>query len=562
MRFLLPLFSVLLPVFVYILPIQPCHAGTVDSNSSLNPVETAAAHSLDTTLSTLASIQELRSDLKKRLRKKKILLKKASSESEKQQLISDINSINQQLTKAREDFDRISTGIDISAFKDKKEVKFDWKEEISSMIRPALAEMKRMTEKVRRKSRLRTEIETYTRLLPEASEAVEKLRTLLTQTDSRLLKEELKKELAEWESREKHIKNQLNIARMQVMEIEREERSLSMSFLDSFKHFIKTRGLYIFSALAVFAGIILLSLIFRRFLELRLPGYRQEHLSFRMRIMDMFIRSFSAILAVMGMFAVLYAAQDWVLLSIAIMFFIGAGWAARFAIPRLWNQGRLMLNIGPVREGERILMDGIPWFVKKINVFSVFENPDLGISLRLPVERLLKMESRPFDPDEPWFPCKKGDWVILADGTRGMVASLSHEMVELVKRGGARKSYLTGDFLSLNPLNLSGEFRIKVPFGISYELQAHSTQLIPQALGEYLTEQISQAGHDKNLKNIKVEFKEAGASSLDLVVIADFYGEMAPLYNRMRRSIQRWCVDAATINNWEIPFPQLTVHKA
>jgi len=58
-----------------------------------------------------------------------------------------------------------------------------------------------------------------------------------------------------------------------------------------------------------------------------------------------------------------------------------------------------------------------------------------------------------------------------------------------------------------------------------------------------------------------VEFSEAGASSLDLVVIVDFDGAMAPLYNRMIRAIQRWCVDAATLNNWEIPFPQLTVHK-
>ena len=58
-----------------------------------------------------------------------------------------------------------------------------------------------------------------------------------------------------------------------------------------------------------------------------------------------------------------------------------------------------------------------------------------------------------------------------------------------------------------------------------------------------------------------VEFAQAAASSLDVVVIADFKGEMAPLYNRLSRSIQRWCVDACTQNNWEIPFPQLTIHR-
>ena len=54
-------------------------------------------------------------------------------------------------------------------------------------------------------------------------------------------------------------------------------------------------------------------------------------------------------------------------------------------------------------------------------------------------------------------------------------------------------------------------------------------------------------------------FAQANSSSLDLVIIADFKGELGDLYNRLRRSIQRWCVDACTENGWEIPFPQMTL---
>jgi len=43
-------------------------------------------------------------------------------------------------------------------------------------------------------------------------------------------------------------------------------------------------------------------------------------------------------------------------------------------------------------------------------------------------------------------------------------------------------------------------------------------------------------------------------------VIADFKGELGDLYNRLRRSIQRWCVDACSEYGWEIPFPQMTLH--
>ena len=61
---------------------------------------------------------------------------------------------------------------------------------------------------------------------------------------------------------------------------------------------------------------------------------------------------------------------------------------------------------------------------------------------------------------------------------------------------------------------------------------------------------------------LRVEFERANTSSLDIVVIADFDGSVTDLYNRLRRAIQRWCVEACTENGWEIPFAQLTLHQA
>ncbi len=516
----------------------------------------------DNTLATLKSILELRTHLNKRLNEKKKQMKRASSKSEKEDLQHDIDKLNEQLTKSREDFDRIAAGVDVSMFQDKKEQKFDWKEEITSLVRPALDEMKRMTAKVRQKSQLNMELEHATKLLPEAKDAVKNLKVLIAETEDRTIKKELKKELAEWENRVQQLDNERSIAQMQLEQLEREEESMVEASQKSIKHFFKTRGLYIFLAITAAVAISLFCWLLYRFIVKVVPGYRKEHISLKLRIVDLAFRIMTVVLAITGLFAVLYAAQDWVLLSIAIIFLLGIGWTARLAVPKMWNQGRLMLNIGPVREGERVLFDGIPWLVKKINVYSVFENPELGVSLRIPIEKLLDMESRPYDTSERWFPCRKGDWVILSDGTRGKVVSQSHEMVNLVMRGGARKSYLTTDFLSMSPLNLSRTFRIKVPFGISYDLQEHSTALIPDALGEYIAERLKVENYEEHLKNLRVEFQAAGGSSLDMVVIADFDGEMAPLYNRIRRAIQRWCVEACTINNWDIPFPQLTVHKA
>jgi small-conductance mechanosensitive channel len=317
----------------------------------------------------------------------------------------------------------------------------------------------------------------------------------------------------------------------------------------------------LFVALIACIGIVLLLRVAYLFLIKHIPGYHAVYRPFHLRAIDLLYRVVSVLAALFAVILVFYLFEDWVLLSLAIVFLLGLAWAVKNTLPRFVDQSRLILNIGAVREGERLVYEGVPWLVKKINFFSVLENPDLGLTLRLPIEALMDLTSRPFHRHEPWFPCRKNDWVILSDGTRGCVTSLSHEMVEMVLRGGAKKVYQTSDFLGMSPLNLSVNFRLKIAFGISYNLQSLATGRVLEILDAHIRERLAAEDYEKNLLNLRVEFAQAGTSSLDLVVIADFDGSMAPLYNRISRAIQRWCTDACTANDWEIPFPQLTVHK-
>ncbi len=59
-----------------------------------------------------------------------------------------------------------------------------------------------------------------------------------------------------------------------------------------------------------------------------------------------------------------------------------------------------------------------------------------------------------------------------------------------------------------------------------------------------------------------VQFKEAGASSLDLLVVTTFPGKWAiTSYFAIGRTLQRIIVDACTQQGWGIPFPEITVHQ-
>ncbi|SMC46048.1 hypothetical protein SAMN02746065_102188 [Desulfocicer vacuolatum DSM 3385] len=509
----------------------------------------------------LTSIIELKKSLISRIEDKNKQLKASSSEMEKENLKQELATLDQQLDGAKADFERIATGIDIDLFSDKKEEIFNWQDELISLVEPGIKELKRFTLKARQKAKLKEDIQHYQRLLPVAREAFENVNSQMEKTTDKGVKRQLKMLLPEWQGVVEQLDNRLKVAHLQLDTMEQEEKSLMELSRTSMRDFFRTRGLYLLMAVGACVMVLLL-LRFIYGLTIRtVPGFKSGYRPFYARLMDLLFKVMAIVFSLVALILVFYLAEDWVLLSLTIIILLGLGWGIKSTLPGMWQQSRLMLNIGAVREGERLVMDGVPWMVKRINMFSQLENPDLGMKLRIPIESLVGKTSRPFAPEESWFPCRKNDWVILADGTRGKVVSLSHEMVELVQRGGSRKLYQTGDFLGQTPLNISVNFRLKVVFGIGYEHQKEATSGILTVIREYLGQALEKEGYNEHLVNLNVEFCQAGASSLDFVVIADFDGEVAPLYNRLNRAIQRWCVDVCTLNHWGIPFPQLTVHK-
>ena len=509
----------------------------------------------------LRSILNLKKGLTQRIEEKNTILLKSSSTAEKDFLKSEMDKLDRQVNEYAIDFERIATGVDTSLFAKRKAESFDWRSEIVGLVEPGIKEIKRVTVRARNKTKLKDERFLYLELAPVAGEAVENITNLISQTQDDELKVYLEQLLPEWQALHRQVLNKLEIVNMRLAEVDSEEKPIIESFQTSVKNFFRTRGLFLAIAVTACIGVLFLFRRLSRVLIRFIPGYTQTYRPFHVRMLSLVSRALSFVLILLVLIFVFYVVEDWVLLSLTLIFIMGLGWAAKHTLPSYWHQSRLMLNIGAVREGERMMYNVVPCLVTNINLFSELENPSLGIKLRLPIEELLGKTSRQFHPKEPWFPCRRNDWVILSDGTRGVVTSLSHEMVEMVQRGGAHKTYLTGDFLSLSPLNISMNFRLKIPFGISYDLQKGATTTILDTLKEYLESQIETEGYKDSLLNLRVEFGQAAASSLDMVVIADFKGDMAPLYQRLNRAIQRWCVDACSKYNWDIPFPQLTLHK-
>ena len=511
-------------------------------------------------LDTLTTFVILRNNTLKEIKDLNRQIKQAVSESEKNELKGQLLKLQNELRSTTRNLDIIASGADISSLDQTVAEDFNFSKELFGLLKPALDEMKEMTSNVRQKSDLREKIVQLEERLQTVEDAIINIQTLLDASTDKAVRQSLKLIGDNWRKQKGLMLGELQAARLQLEKLEESETSLTEASQSYLKSFFAKRGRYLAGALLVVLVILLLSHLSYKAMFRYIPGFRKKHRSFRMRVIELIHRVLTIILVILGPMAVFYVVEDWVLFSLGILILLGISLTLRKTLPSYWHQVQLFLNIGSVREGERILLDGLPWQVDQINFFCILVNPIADLKQRVSISDLVGQKSRPGRQDEPWFPCRKGDWVLLSSGVRGKVIGISSEFVQLVERGGSQVTYLMSDFLSSSPRNLATNFRIKETIGLSYNLQHEITTTILETLHQYIHQQMHIEGYGEQLLNLRVEFERANDSSMDLVVIADFRGELGDLYNRLRRAIQRWCVDACSENNWQIPFPQLVIH--
>lgn len=514
------------------------------------------------TLTTLQALISVRDELREDIRELGEQATAAQTSNEKQRFLDQIEKRTADLNATLSNLQEVAAGENLTKLREAPQSKFNFQEELFALLEPAVKELKDMTSHVRQKSDLRDRVAYISGRVPITRSAIENLEALLAETDEPILVQTLNEMLSNWRKQDSFLRSELQTAQLQLNKLEQAEETLAEASQGYLKSFFANRGRYLGQALLVVIVILALSRLIYRLMRRFLPGYEAEQRAFPIRLLDLSHRVITALLLIVGPMVVFYLAEDWLLFSIGILLLLGIGLGLRRAIPRYWHVVQLFLNVGSVREGERLELNGLPWLVKQINIYTMLENPTTGLTQRLKIDDLVDLRSRPVRKNEPWFPCRMGDWVLLGEYTRGRVVGISQELIELVERGGAHRTYTTAEFLQGDPLNLSVNFRIKETIGISYGLQAEAVSTIPQLLLSHVAQRLEDDGYADRILNLLVEFESANTSSLDVVVIADCKGELAEVYNKLRRALQRYCVEACNLHGWEIPFTQITLHQA
>ena len=114
------------------------------------------------------------------------------------------------------------------------------------------------------------------------------------------------------------------------------------------------------------------------------------------------------------------------------------------------------------------------------------------------------------------------------------------------------KTYPSAAFLEGTPENLSHGYRLACVFGIDYQHQKISTAEVPEIFENAVTTKLAEKFGKEEIRSVKAEFKQAGASSLDYQINVDV----------LERLVQKVCVDVCNEQGWVIPFTQITVHQA
>ena len=486
----------------------------------------------------------------------------SQSETELAVLIEREKELVEELTEHRRRFEQLATGaVDISMFERTVDEDFSWHDELKDIFRPLIMEVKKLTERPRQIEKLRSQREITQEQLNAARFARQQVESTLRKASSLEVQQSLVALKGKWEKRSESLERELTLLDYQLDERINSGEGKSVSIARSFMNFVTGRGLNILIAILAFVLTFFLFRFFSSQLEKWISKGQATESRVFARITHVVFQVLTVLISIFALMTVLYILGDWLILTLLLIVLVGVAFALRNSLPRYVDEVRLLLNVGAVREGERVIYNDIPYNVSRINIYSDLVNPVLsGGRLKLPLRELSPLISRRWHSKEPWFPSKAGDWVILGDDTYGEVVMQTPELVQLKMVGGASKQYVTSDYLGNAPLNLSEGFGLFVTFGLDYGIQEIITTEAIEKMQAYLSEAIKHSEFAEYTLSSLVEFQEAGASSLDLSLRFTFNKGAAPFYYRLKRFVQRRAVDACNEFGYVIPFQQLTVH--
>ena len=453
-----------------------------------------------------------------------------------------------------------ASGIFIERPKEGKQVsKRELSKQVKEILMPLLDGVRRVSERPRKIEKLYFEIDNLKKDIQVREGAIFKVQELIKSEQFNELLDPLEEAKLDLEKEKKNFEFEVEFRKRSLRKIEGEKKPFLNELGEFVTDFFGTKGKNLFVAALV------LFISFWTFMVFRNRLFALLHLSKKFLFLKKtFMALYGGISFSISLFfsiLCLYFFNDWLLVTLACILILGILWSLKQVAPQFLDEARLILNLGTVREGEKIIFNGVPWKVETLNFLSTLTNNSLsGGRLLVRARDMVKYSSRPWSDEEKWFPTEKGDWVSLPDKTFGEVIIQTPDQVILKTLGGSQHYYKTENFMSLAPENLSLGVFVEVVLRLDYKYQKDVFPLI-----RYFQEGLEQKlnGHEllgSGIKKVMVEFSSLGEHALDLWIRVDAKGTIAKERYTLERYIQRSFVELCNEKEMLIPFEQLSVH--
>ena len=556
-RFSLPrVSSILLCVALVLLSGLAKAQSSSDTNSSAG-IDNTSTDGIDR-LEILQSLIDANASARQELRD---AISNASPE-QLSELQQELDTLTEELSGLRNSFEQVAIGaVDVELLGE-IDTSFDWRDEVTQILQPIVENLKALTEKPRKISRLQTVIEhngEQKGVIESALQSIDANRTNATNPETQSALDTLK---TTWQRRQADNAQSLEIATLQLNELQSSDVSWWETVSDALGEFFNGRGLTLLIATVVATLVWFFMRCVLRLAQHKTRDADQKEYRTRSRLAQYGFQALTLILILVAVISVFYIRGDLLLMGLSILAAAGIALGLRQAIPRFITEARLLLNLGSIRENERVLYNGLPWQVVSLNMQSVLRNPELTGVLRLPLSTLSTMVSRPAGK-EPWFPASRGDFILLDDDRLLEVVRLTPETVETKDRGGTLKAVPTPEFFNWTFSNLSrgGSFGISTVFGIDYRHQNISLDEVPTRFQQAIETALHNTEQASAVTEVLVEFTSASSSSLDFWIYVTLESSAAKDYAKLNRLIQQTCVAVCTDEQWGIPFPHMTIQN-
>lgn len=492
-------------------------------------------------------------------------LAKTKTEQEKNKIQAELTELSNAIAEQKSSFEMILTaGLELSKEETTEKKEFDWQKDLLEIVQPIMSELRQLTENKRKTDSLQKKIDFYKSQIRVINEVLKHIGEINTAGFEKEAYAEFERISKKWNVQLLDNQHLLEVAQLQLEEMIKSQSAKEISLGEHIQQFAAGRGATLLMALTAFISVYFSMLSLQKLLHWLNHRKKEERRTYYQRISTLFYHFLMAALSITAVFYVLSVRNDQVLIGITVLLLLSIILLLKNSIPSYINELRILLNTGSVREGECINYNGIPLLVESLNYYSKLTNPMLpGLELRLTLAELANYVSRPYSADEPWFPCQRGDFVMLTDNTYAMVKCITLECIVLSQPNGVMPiTYSIADFLAAQPKNYSLGFTVSSDFGIDYQHQAQCTTVIPEILCEGIRRGLQLESFGNSLNDLVVHFAHANTSSLDYKIAATFDGTAAGDLFAIKRALQRYAVEVCNQQQWVIPFNQLVIHNA